>query len=271
MEENNQKKNKNSATKPFSRLVIAEIILLVLVIICMIFSWFIAALILLVGVFVYSIVVLILTIKQRQIKKGLVLAIVGFVLTILLSLTASGLAIYQSEPMSFARSARAYLDVSDVDQEFALMVEQTIVSSDWKELRSAEYGYLFQYPENWQTEISEDQKMAAVQWDIKSEDAPVSCSVIFTLTEKESDQTLEDHIAANYALLEQEYTAEEITRSTYTGFRTFSEKDHYGFADWFSQADQVFSFSQLNSGGEKDACAKITQKIEDSFTIVGSE
>lgn len=269
--EKDQSARATSPKNPFSRWVIANLILLAVIVLCLVFSWRLAAAIIAVLVFIFSIIVLVVAIRQREVVRGLALAIGAFFASILVGFIAFALLIYYSEAMVLARSARAYLDVSDVNQEFVTLAQETAVSSAWKELRSATYGYVFQYPENWQLEKADDEKMVAAQWKKVAKDDSVSCTVVFTLTDLESDKALEDYIAESYDLSGHKYVAEEITRATYSGFRTYAKNDNYGFADWFAAKDKVFSFSQLNSGGEKDACEQITKRIEESFSFTLSD
>lgn len=266
-----QKAQVISPKNPFSRWVIADLISLAVIVLCLVFSWRLAAAIITMPVFVFSIIVLVVAIRQRKLTRGLGFAIGAFFASILIGFTAFGLLIYHSEAMSLARSAKAHLDVSDVSQEFVTLAQETAVSSAWKELRSTTYGYVFQYPENWQLEKADDEKMAAAQWKKAAKDDSVSCIVIFTLTNLETGKTLKDYIDESYDLSEHQYVSTDITRASFVGFRTYAENDNYGFADWFAGKDKVFSFSQLNSGGEKDACELITKRIEESFSFTSSE
>lgn len=254
--------------KLVSRWVLATLVMMVAVIICLIFSWQAPAMVIAILAFFTGLVALVVTIKHRQ-QKRLSWAVVSFVLAFLLGVITVGIILYQSDAMLFARSAREYLDVTDTNQDFVKMTERVSASSAWKELRSTQNHYLFQHPEAWQTEVTEDEKIAAVQWEDTEKGNSVNCTVIFNLAEKMPEQTLQDYIDKNRDV--KEYSSKDVTRATYTGLRTYTKNENYGFTDWFAKDNQVFSFTQLNSGGEKDACEKITTRLEESFSFISSE
>lgn len=266
-----QKAPATSQKKPFSRWTIVASILIAPAIVLMFLTYVKTGVIFSAVAFVLAIVSLIVQIKNRGKLKGLILSIIVLILSIILCVIHLAILVYYSGPMSLARDFATYFDKEDVDQEFSNVAQLVSSSSNWKELRSEKLGYVFQYPEDWTVDVSADEKIVIIQWQKGEETVAVECKTLFTIGELRAEQSLADYIEDSYAWLEKEHTTKEITIGSYTGYRTEVDLGDYGFTDWLSSGSTVFSFKQENSGGEKEACQSISQRIENSFTLSSTE